>query len=191
MLGCRSGGGSSPLQAASAERPSASAGPPSGPSARDPSRHDRIDDLLDVPFDALKIALRGTEAGALLHSQPVHLPRELAAELLEEVLAHQLVLKRAEHPLLDFRSRDRQLVCARAAVASAETSELLARIDDEAGTAFAALREAREQVLRPAELVEAPAFLGRLPLALNARVSRLYRLPDFIVDDPQLRARLW
>jgi hypothetical protein len=35
-------------------------------------------------------------------------------------------------------------------------------------------------------------WLKRLPtrpssIALNARVSRLYRLPDFIVDDPHLR----
>src|SRR5688572_9127125 len=34
---------------------------------------DCIDDFFDVSFDALKIAFRGTEVGALLHSQPVHL----------------------------------------------------------------------------------------------------------------------
>src|SRR5207253_10232879 len=39
--------------------------------------------------------------------------------------------------------------------------------------------------LRPPELVEASPFVGLLPFALNARVSRLYRLPDFVVDDPQ------
>ena len=59
-----------------------------------------------------KIALRGTEAGAPLHSQPVHLLRELATELLEEVLPHQLVLQGAEHTLLDLMPRDRQLVGA-------------------------------------------------------------------------------
>jgi hypothetical protein len=96
-------------------------------------------------------------------------------------------LKRAQHALLDFRSRDRKLVGARATVTSTEASELLARIDDEAGTALATFCQAREEVFRAPELVEAPACPGRRPFALNARVSRLYRLPDFMVDDSQLR----
>jgi predicted transcriptional regulator len=101
----------------------------------------------------------------LLHPEPVHLLRELAAKLLKEVLSHQLVLKRAQHPLFDFLTRDRQLVGAGAAVASAEASKVVARIDDEPGTAFAALRETREQILRPPELVKRlpswPAFQFR------------------------------
>jgi hypothetical protein len=82
--------------------------------------------------------------------------------------------------------RDRQLVGACPAIASATASELLARIDDEAGAALAALRETPEKVLGAPELVEAPAFLAGFPFALNIRVSRLYCLPDFIVDDSQL-----
>ena len=147
---------------------------------------DRLNDLLNVALDPLQLAFRTAQTCPLLHAKPVHLLRELAAELLEEFMAHQLVLKRAQHPLLDFGSRDRQLIRARVTVAGTEAPEQLARIDDEAGAALAALREPREQVLRSPELVEAPAFLRRLPLALNARVSRVYRLPSFIVDDPQL-----
>ena len=82
--------------------------------------------------------------------------------------------------------RDRQLVGACPAVARATASELFARIDDEAGAARAALREPREQILWSAELVEASTLLARLPLPLNARVSRLYCVPDFIVDDSRL-----
>jgi hypothetical protein len=62
----------------------------------------------------------------LLHPEPIHLLRELAAELLEEVLPHQLVLQGAEDPLLNLVPRDRELVGACSAVASAEASELLA-----------------------------------------------------------------
>jgi hypothetical protein len=58
---------------------------------------------------------------------------------------------------------------------------------DEARPAFAALRQPRKQVLRPPKLVESPILLGRLPLALNACISRLYRLPQVIVGDAQLR----
>ena len=83
-------------------------------------------------------------------------------------------------------SRDRQFVGAGATVARAKASELLARIDDEAGAALAAFRETREKVLGAPELVEAPAFLAGFPSALNPRVSRLYCLPEFIVDDAQL-----
>ncbi|HYT67904.1 MAG TPA: hypothetical protein VEL51_15855 [Vicinamibacterales bacterium] len=147
---------------------------------------DGVDDLLDLALHPLQLALGTTQAGPVLHAQPIHLLRELAAELLEEVLAHQLVLERPQHALLDFLTRDRQLVGAGTAIASPEASEVVARVDDEPGAAFAALRETREQILWPAELVEASALLARLPLPLNARVSRLYCLPDFIVDDSQL-----
>src|SRR5262245_6555450 len=58
---------------------------------------------------------------------------------------------------------------------------------DEARAAFAALRQSREQVLRSPKLVESPVVLSRLPLALNACISRLHRLPQVIVDDAQLR----
>src|SRR5262245_16412281 len=146
---------------------------------------DGLDDLLDVALDAFQVAFGTAQAGALLHPEPVHLPGELAAELLEEILPHQLVLQRAEYPLLDLMPRYRQLVGAGPAIASAEASELLARIDDEAGAAFAALRETREQILWPPELVEALAIRTRLPFPLNARVSLLYCPPNFTVDDSQ------
>src|SRR5687768_17212044 len=86
---------------------------------------DCLDDLLNLPLDAFQLALGGAEAGPLLHSEPVDLPGELAAELLEEVLPHQLVLQGAEHPLLDLMPRDRQLVGACPPVSSAKASELL------------------------------------------------------------------
>src|SRR5262245_10210893 len=102
---------------------------------------DCFDDLLNLALDAFQLALGAAQTGPLLHSELVHLPGELATELLEEVLPHQLVLQGAEHPLLDLMPRDRQLVGACSAVASAKASELLARINDEAGAALPALRE--------------------------------------------------
>jgi hypothetical protein len=74
---------------------------------------------------------------------------------------------------------------AGAALARAEAAEPIAVVDDEAGTALAALRHPCEQVLRPDELVEALARLRRHPLLLDARVARLHRLPQLVVDEAQ------
>jgi hypothetical protein len=87
---------------------------------------DGFDDLLDLALDALELALGAAQAGPLLHPQPVHLLRELAAELLEEVLAHQLLLKRSSARAPRPPAADRQLVRAGAALARAEAAELLA-----------------------------------------------------------------
>lgn len=43
-----------------------------------------------------------------------------------------------------------------------------------------------KEVFRAPELVEAPPFLGRLPFALNARVPRLHRVPELVVNDTKL-----
>jgi hypothetical protein len=125
------------------------------------------------------------QAGSLFHPEPVHLPGELAAELLEEVFAQQLLLQRRQHARLDLLTRDRQLVGARAAFAGTEAAEPIAVVDDEAGAALAALGQPGEQVLRADELVEALAGLGRRPLLLHAGVTRVHRLPQLVVHDAQ------
>src|SRR5262245_22534570 len=61
-----------------------------------------------------------------------------------------------------------------------------AKLHDEARTAFAALRQPGEQVLRSPKLVESPVVLSRLPLALDACISRLHCLPQLVIDDSQL-----
>jgi hypothetical protein len=42
------------------------------------------------------------------HAEPIHLARELLAELFEEILTQQLLLKRVEDALLDFITSNRQ-----------------------------------------------------------------------------------
>jgi len=116
----------------------------------------QVEQLPATHLDFAQLALRGVEAGALFHPQPVHLFRELATEFLEEFLAQQLRLQRVEHARFDIQSRDPQHVRAGAAIPGAEASEELARVDDEAGAALSALRQTGEQILRPPELVEAP-----------------------------------
>ena len=46
----------------------------------------------------------------MLHAKTVHLAGELVAELLEEILAQELVLKRSEHACFNFVAADRQMV---------------------------------------------------------------------------------
>lgn len=45
---------------------------------------DCFDDFLNLAPDAFQLALGAAHAGPLLHSEPVHLPGGLAAELLKE-----------------------------------------------------------------------------------------------------------
>ncbi len=95
MLGCRSGGGSSATSScfSSASFRSCRSAIRSFNSEPFDAIDDCFDDLLNLALDAFQLALGAAQAGPLLHSEPVHLPRELAAELLEEVLPHQLVLQ--------------------------------------------------------------------------------------------------
>ncbi|MBL8136982.1 MAG: hypothetical protein JNL48_10195 [Acidobacteria bacterium] len=150
---------------------------------------DGVDDLFDVALDSIQLAPGTAQAGALFHPEPVHLLRELSAELLEEVLAQQLLLQRRQHARLDLLARDRQFVGARAAFASAEAAEPIAVVDDEAGAALAALGQAGEQVFRAHELVEALGGLCCRPLLLHAGVTRLHGLPQLVVHDAQGRHR--
>jgi hypothetical protein len=50
------------------------------------------------------------QAGAVLHAQPIQLAHVLAAEILEEVSAHQLVAQRHQDPLLHLLAADRQVL---------------------------------------------------------------------------------
>jgi hypothetical protein len=56
----------------------------------------------------------------MLHPEPIHLARELLAELVEEILTQQLLLKRLQYAPFNFVPANRQLVRARALVASSE-----------------------------------------------------------------------
>src|SRR5207253_820614 len=105
-------------------------------------------------FDPRELALRRVDAGAALHAEAVHVVREFAAELFEEVVAHQLVLQRCQDARLDFLPGDRQVVVARSSTASAKASEMLARVHDVAGAADATFCQAGEVILRTPESIE-------------------------------------
>ncbi|KKS91469.1 MAG: hypothetical protein UV65_C0005G0001, partial [Parcubacteria group bacterium GW2011_GWF2_43_11] len=137
-------------------------------------------------FQSHELSLGGRLPSTLLHPQPVHLLGELAAELVEEVFAQQLGLERAEHARFDVQARDPERVRAGAAIAGAEASEQLARVDDEASAAFSALRQAGEEVLRSSELPESILLGDRGPFSLNRSVPIAHGLPGLIVDDAQL-----
>ena len=87
-------------------------------------------------------------ACAVLHSEPIHLARELLAELFEEIVTQQLLLKRVEDALLDFITSNGQAIRARALVSCAKAHQPICGADDEPRAALTALRQPGEQVTR-------------------------------------------
>jgi len=55
-----------------------------------------------------------SQARAVFHAELVHLVGVLAAELLEEVAPHQLIVDGPENAFLDFMTGDRQSIRATA-----------------------------------------------------------------------------
>ena len=77
------------------------------------------------------ISRSAAEKLAVLHPKPVHLARELVAELLEELLVQELLLESLEDPRFNFVPSDGEVVAARALLASAEACETVAASHDE------------------------------------------------------------
>jgi hypothetical protein len=84
----------------------------------------------------------------VVHPEPVHLARELVAELFEEILAQQLFLKCVEDSLLDLIASNGQAIRARALVSCAKAHQPMRRADDEPRAAHTAFRQSGEQVTR-------------------------------------------
>ena len=119
---------------------------------------------------------------ALLHPQSVHLARELVAELLEEILAQQLVRERAEHACFDLVAADGQVVVATTLVAGAEASEAVLRRHDESGTAgerlmnlLTALDHDVEIVIRQNPAPERPRGSASSPLEPPIQATSISR----------------
>ncbi len=64
----------------------------------------------------------------MLHSQSIELAHVLAAEVLEQIPAHQFLAERNQNPLLHLLAADGQAIRAGAAGARAETREAIAPI---------------------------------------------------------------
>ena len=77
----------------------------------------------------------------MFHSKPVHLARELVAELLEEILPKQFFLESVEHTRFDPVAPNGQEVVAAPLVAGAEAPEPVLARHDEPSTADAAFRD--------------------------------------------------
>ncbi|HTV02149.1 MAG TPA: hypothetical protein VMF13_16485 [Luteitalea sp.] len=73
---------------------------------------DRANQLLNLPLDDGQRILGLGQLCPVLHAQPIQLAHVLAAELLEQVTAHQLVPQGREHTLLQFLPADRPSVGA-------------------------------------------------------------------------------
>src|SRR5688500_16413685 len=120
----------------------------------------------------------------MLHPEPVHLARELVAELLEQVLSQQLLLQRPQHARLDFVPADRKLVRARPLVASAAAAEATRGTHDESGSADAAFRQSGEQIARAVRRRELARRRDRVARVL---LTLLSNPPQFVRNDSQVR----
>jgi hypothetical protein len=76
----------------------------------------------------------------VLHSQPVHLARELFAKLIKQILAEELLLERLQNSRLDLVAPDGEAVVASALLAGTEACEPIAAGHYESSAAAAALR---------------------------------------------------
>src|SRR6266542_3536718 len=120
----------------------------------------------------------------MLHSQPVHFAREFFAELLKQVLAQELLLERVQNSRLDLVTPDGEVVVAGALLASAEACETVAARHDEPSTADAALRQPREQILRPSCKADVAGACDRAP---RCALAVLRGIPEFATHYPERR----
>src|SRR6059058_2197105 len=104
----------------------------------------------------------------MLHPEPVHLARELLAELLEQILTEQLVLQRAQYARFDVVTTNAQVVVASSVVACAEASKAVFARHDESCAAHTAFRQTREQILRPLCRTDGARCFQSMPCVLLA-----------------------
>lgn len=147
----------------------------------------QVQRLLDARADPRDLALRGSHAGALLRSKPVHLARELVAEFLEQFLVQQFLLQGLENTGLNIVAADGETVVADALIARSETRQPVRAGHDETRAAHAALRQPGEQVLRAPRSSDVAAVRDRAPRCL---LSLLRCVPQFVVDDAKRRHTL-
>ncbi|HEY0875841.1 MAG TPA: hypothetical protein VGD94_20365 [Vicinamibacterales bacterium] len=123
----------------------------------------------------------------MLHAQPVHLARELFAELVEQILAQELLLERHENSRLDLVAPDGEAVFAGALLAGTEAREPIAAGHDEASAAEAALRESGEQILRPSCEADVAGTCDRAP---RRALTVFRRVPELVAHYPEGRSLL-
>lgn len=103
----------------------------------------------------------------------------LPNELGDDVLVPHVLVERPEDSVLDQPERDHARVVAGPLLAASGAPEQLRRREDERTAAGLAAPETREQMPRPP---------GDGSVRIGARLkARLRRLPNILIDDPQVR----
>ena len=125
---------------------------------------------------------------AMFHPQAVQLAHVLAAEVLEQVAAHQLVAQCHENAFFHLLAADRQAVGARATRTRAEARQAVAPVHDVSAAALGAFRQTGEEILRAACMVE-PFRIAVRSHAAHLDLPRLHLLPQIVVDDAQVGHR--
>jgi hypothetical protein len=75
----------------------------------------RLNELADLSFDPGKLGAGARESRAMVNPQPIQLADVLAAEVLEQIAAHQLLAEGDEDAFLDLLAADGQAIGAAAA----------------------------------------------------------------------------
>ena len=134
-----------------------------------------------------QLALLAGPARTGIATLPVDLLVEGADELLDQLRVHQALPQGFQDQLLELTPADAPGVGAGSPAPRGGAGEVVAADRGQAATAAAAPGEAGQQVLDAAPLPEpAGARLGDTLAASNGALPCLDRLPQLVVDDPQL-----
>src|SRR5690606_29646794 len=146
--------------------------------------HHHLDQPLAASVEPFDLARRSRQARAMFHPEPVHLARELLAELVEQVLAQELLLEGLQDARFDLVAPDGQAVIARPLLASAETCEAIPAGHEESRATHAALRQSGEQVLRPSRDADVAGACDR---EAGRLLTVLRRVPQLVAHNPEGR----
>src|SRR3954471_16730917 len=114
----------------------------------------------------------------MFHPESVHLASELVAEFGEQLLVQELRLQRFQHARFDFIAPDGLVVVAPSLIARPKASEAALAGHDEACAADTALREAREQILRPPRADRIASGSNRVSAEFLALLCRAHASSD-------------
>ncbi|MDB5375961.1 MAG: hypothetical protein JWR00_407 [Rubritepida sp.] len=148
---------------------------------------DGFDKVGELPFDGLQLSAQLGLANARLGSQAVPFSRELSREGIGQFGIHHFLGEHVEHQLLELHPIDGGAVGADAAL-SGVAGVVLALGGGEWAATGPADDLAGEQMLRTALLPELRRPVAGLGCDALRREADLRRLPQGVVDDPQIRA---
>ncbi|ARW10876.1 hypothetical protein S101447_01814 [Acetobacter ascendens] len=153
---------------------------------------DGFDNAPDLFLDFHLFHLPDIGIGPTLAIQTVGLFRIGAHRLGRDLRCHHPVLEAGEHPAFQIRAGDRPAVGAGTIGDVGRAGEAVGTAQCVRASTLAAEQQTRQQGFRPACAVEPVALvvgansLGDVDVFLgNDALSRLGRLPECVIDDPQ------